>query len=949
MRKLFSLFVALLATSALLGAADFQLGDLYYKITNDTLVPYTVEVRYESIRTANYPDLISVTIPRSVINKGKTYSVTSIGEHAFRSCPSLESITIPNSVTSIGEYAFLSCKSLTSITIPNNVTSIGGGTFSGCSSLTSISIPNSVISIGERAFTNCYSLATVTLNSDAIVSNNYTLNSQICTIFGSQVKKYVIGNSVTAIGEEAFSYCDSLTSVTIGNSVTRIGKNAFRGCKLLTSVNIPNSVTSIGEWTFAFCDSLTSITLGNNITSIGNHAFSSCKSLISINIPNSVTSLGENTFYFCDSLRSVTLGNSVMGIERGTFWGCKSLNSITLPNSVTSIGDWSFAFCYSLASVTLGNNITSIGESAFALCSSLTSINIPSNVTTIGKYAFDVCSSLTSITLGHSVTTIGDSAFVKCNLLDTIYCYAANPPVVESNTFVNNDETNNYEAKLYVPCESLEAYKAHEVWGQFANIKCIPEKEKIQSYIYYTSSDGNIVEPNAYLSATEVFGANIISNTYENGQGIITFDAPITSIGTDAFADCHTLTSITLPNSVTSIGDGAFVLCDSLSSITIPNSVTSIGSYAFYVCTSLTSVTIGNSVTSIGHHAFCSCYNLTSITIPNGVTSIGDCAFDGCSSITSITIPNSVTSIGWNAFDQCYFADENFVNNSNCSSENVWGAIIVDDDVNGTLIKDNVVVYGRPNIDTSIIPEGVLSIKNGAFIGHERLTSVTIPSSVISIGLNAFYDCMLLKSIYCYALVPPIVEDWTLNYDATLYIPCEALEAYKAHEVWGRFNTIQCLEDSIPDPTERVLSCAEAVTVCLETGATATTEEYTIHGYVTEITTEYSEQYKNISFYMADTKDGGQVLFTYRIKPMYEADIAVQVGDFVEVVGTLVNYNGYLPEVYPGVYTIVNEPELPTGTSDIQLPTSNTKKVVKDGQLLILRDGKIYNVVGQEL
>lgn len=1223
MRKLFSLFVALLATSALLGAADFQLGDLYYKITNDTLVPYTVEVTYESIRTANYPDLISVTIPRSVINKGKTYSVTSIGEYAFRSCPSLESITIPNSVTSIGEYAFLSCKSLTSITIPNNVTSIGGGTFSGCSSLTSISIPNSVISIGERAFTNCYSLATVTLNSDAIVSNNYTLNSQICTIFGSQVKKYVIGNSVTAIGEEAFSYCDSLTSVTIGNSVTRIGKNAFRGCKLLTSVNIPNSVTSIGEWTFAFCDSLTSITLGNNITSIGDHAFSSCKSLISINIPNSVTSLGENTFYFCDSLRSVTLGNSVMGIERGTFWGCKSLNSITLPNSVTSIGDWSFAFCYSLASVTLGNNVTSIGESAFALCSSLTSINIPNSVTSIGKYAFDVCSSLTSITIGDGVTNIGDSAFVKCNSLDTIYCYAAIPPMVE-NTFINNDETNNYEAKLYVLCESLETYKAHAVWGQFENVQCIEEEQPQADNLYYryvmnadntvlsetlltqesfdkfttvsvkgdqqwtfSSSYGatmngnsvNITYPNedwlispaldlagkanAILSFEHCFGPasaiptteaekaqytiwvsndftgdvqsatwtqlngmmygtaawkyvssgnieipanyltencrvawkyvcedasakweikNVLVTTPTNQvevvagenkySGDITIPATIifngqkcdvVGIAEEAFYDCSALISITIPNSMKHIGEYAFRGCYALEKtnfmgeiadwcdikfggayanpmsasknlylnnqevkdLVIPNTVDSIHAYAFDCGNSITSVALPNSVVYIGEGAFYRTYineiiipksvtsieerllsgcnaltsiiveegnpvydsrdncnaiietnsntliagcattdipntimhigpnafsylsSLNTIEIPNSVITIGDHAFYACSSLVSITIPNNVTSIGRWALYACYSLNSIVVEEGNSvyDSRNNCNAIIE--------TATNSLIVACQN---TVIPEGVTNIGENAFfncdalINSNALTSIVLPNTIESIEAFAFSMCSSLNTIYCYAITPPTTNQYAFdNYNATLYVPCESLEAYKAHEIWGRFNTIQCLEDSIPDPTERVLSCAEAVTVCLETGATATTEEYTIHGYVTEITTEYSEQYKNISFYMADTKDGGQVLFTYRIKPMYEADIAVKVGDFVEVVGKLVNYNGYLPEVYPGVYTIVNEPELPTGTSDIQLPTSNTKKVVKDGQLLILRDGVEYTIMGQEL
>ena len=98
--------------------------------------------------------------------------------------------------------------------------------------------------------------------------------------------------------------------------------------------------------------------------------------------------------------------------------------------------------------------------------------------------------------------------------------------------------------------------------------------------IWYTSSDGNVVTP----YNTDLFGANIVSNVYENGKGIITFDGDVTSIGYDAFYSSSNLTSITIPNSVESIGISAFQSCEKLTSITIPNSVTSIGSYAFYDC-----------------------------------------------------------------------------------------------------------------------------------------------------------------------------------------------------------------------------------------------------------------------------------------------------------------------------------------------------------------------------
>ena len=258
--------------------------------------------------------------------------------------------------------------------------------------------------------------------------------------------------------------------------------------------------------------------------------------------------------------------------------------------------------------------------------------------------------------------------------------------------------------------------------------------------IWYTSSNGNVIKPysgyfNSNATAMQLFGANITSNIYKNGVGVITFDGDVTTIGDYAFYNCKALTSVTIPDSVTTIGNYAFRDCDALTSVTIPDSVTTIGDYAFIYCYALKSVTIPDSVTTIGGGAFAFCYALTSVTIPDSVTTIERYAFLGCDALkafygkfasadnrclivdgvlnsfapaglTTYSIPNSVTTIGDSAFDYCRA------------------------------------------LTSVTIPDSVTTIGDWAFIGCSALTSVTIPDSVTKIGNEAFRDCDALKAFY---------------------------------------------------------------------------------------------------------------------------------------------------------------------------------------------------------
>ena len=259
------------------------------------------------------------------------------------------------------------------------------------SSVKKVVIEEGVTNIGNWAFSECSSLTSIT-----------------------------IPDSVTNIGAAAFDSCGSLTSITIPGSVTSIGTVAFYNCSGLTSITIPDSVTNIGAAAFDSCGSLTSIVIPNSVTSIESYAFSACSSLTSITIPDSVTSIGNNAFDSCSSLTSITIPDSVTSIGNNAFDSCSSLTSITIPDGVTSIESYAFYNCSGLTSITIPDSVTNIGAVAFDSCTSLTSITIPDSVTSIESYAFYNCSGLTSITIPDSVTNIGAAAFDSCTSLKTI-------------------------------------------------------------------------------------------------------------------------------------------------------------------------------------------------------------------------------------------------------------------------------------------------------------------------------------------------------------------------------------------------------------------------------------------------------------------------------------------------------------------------------------------------
>ena len=580
---------------------------------------------------------------------------------------------------------------------------------------------------------------------------------------GSNLKRIIIGDSVTTIGNYAFSACRSLTSVTISNSITTIGYSAFSGCSSLTSVTIPNSVTIIS-----------------------NEAFSGCSSLTSVTIPNSVTTISGELFFHCSSLTSVIIPNSVTTIEPAAFVSCSSLTSISIPNSVTTIG-----------------------IAAFTDCSSLTSVTIPNSVTTIGEQAFHYCSSLTSVTIGNNVTTIGDKAFSNDNA--KIIWLTNTPPAGYGNVkggihYVANDLYPNLDNKRVYPYLSsifeVDGIKYVPVSPSERTCDAIdcaytgePYEVKINKKVNYKGVDMTVREFNPYTA----YKCTKIKKAYIDING---------SIGGNAFSGCVNLSSVDIKKT-NNVGNWAFNGCSSLNKISLDNKIKSLGKFAFQDCSNLTQFVIPDSVTILHSGLLDGCSSLKSIRIHKGVKEI-DRAFGRCTNLSTLIIEDRNTSLNLGSaygdnplFKDCKL-DSIYIGGKivyNTSSEYGYSPFYRNTSLRTVKISDAETTiydnefYGCTNLQNVSIGDNVKSIGKWAFSGCSSLKNFTFGSGLQSIGQEAFSDCINITQISSKAVVPPTCGINALDdinkWNCKLFVPKANINAYKQAPQWKEFFFIE--------------------------------------------------------------------------------------------------------------------------------------------------------------
>lgn len=514
------------------------------KSLTSVVIPDAVEA-IGDMAFAYCENLVSIEIPESIkwIGNNVFYGCTSLKtiywnaiecsdltSSCFWNAP-VEQIIFGDGVKSIPSYCCYKMSGLVSIELPQSVSSIGNYAFSECTELISITIPNNVTIVGNAAFKNCNKLKNVRWYAEECED----ISSD--TFSGCPIKNVIFGENVRRVPSYCCYNMSGLTSIELPDVLLSIGDYAFSGCSGIASIEIPKGVTSIGKYAFENCSSNGSVIIPNGVQDIKDGVFKGCTELSTIKIPDGVETIGGSAFNGCSRITSLTLPLSVSSVGTNAFQGMSSLDTLIisnpqaqipyyskalynmslkyfvapanalaveesdLSNTTSSIktlavnggelNDECFAFINRQRKVLTrldmsGTDNISIADEAFLDSYKLEDVILPDNTVSIGYKSFSGCISLKSITIPKHVASIGYGAYSDCEDVEYIYCAAATPPTIKSNTFSNVRE----DIPVYVPCESIELYNAAGGWSDFTNIQCIQEAEPVDDPI-----DEPVVDP----------------------------------------------------------------------------------------------------------------------------------------------------------------------------------------------------------------------------------------------------------------------------------------------------------------------------------------------------------------------------------------------------------------------------------------------------------------------
>ena len=557
------------------------------------------------------------------------------------------------------------------------------------------------------------------------------------------------------IGKYAFCSCNNLKRLTLPKDITSIEQSAFFGCSGLTSITIPSSVTAIGKWSFYDCSSLTSIELPNSTTTIDESAFQNCTSLASVTLTSNLTSIESHAFIGCSQLKDVrynvlddlatyiqtdhpeiVIGNNC-NCDFKYYQNNQEITSLKIPAGITSIGKNVFQKYNGIQSLTFSPALTSISDLQFSCdFTNLKSVYVGwQDPIAAGTFFKGADMSNCTLYVPHGTTNAYANSDIWCGF----------GKIIE----YNNQATITLEQPGTLPQKINDSDKnliTHlKIKGNINGTDLRFIREMAGVSVTGEITDGELA--NLDLSEAKIVSGGDYYYQDSNDTKYYTKDD---ELGVCAFSKCWGLKDISLPGDLKSVGDFAFSDCSSLETINLPSGITTIGNYAFWYCENLTSLTLPSGLISIGDRAFENCYSLTSLEFPSSLTTLGELVFAGCSNLTSLTLHSNLTDVKSNylfggASNYNNLKDVRYIIDSDLETYLQSNHPIFYE------INCGIKYYlNDQEITTLEIPSGITSIGDGVFLSNKSLTNLTLSSKVSSIGISAFSYCDNLKDVRYY-------------------------------------------------------------------------------------------------------------------------------------------------------------------------------------------------------